>query len=306
MRLDTMLIAVDFSETAARAAQWAAREFAPDANIVLLHVIDPPDRPRFARHPLPPEKILEDAAREHAETQLRALSERLGRRDVRSEIRVGRPYEQVSTVATEVNADLVVIGPHGDRPRPWNFLGTTADRIARTSPVPILIVTDPRPHAPKRILVTVDDATVTPRVVEWTRMLAEQFDASVTVLNVWSNAAYSYIASMAYAETKTEAEAKLEIEKELADAAARWLDEVAPSGVSRDRFAAKVSYGYAGEVALEHARENDDDLIVIGRTSAGLLKPALIGSTTDTVLHGARCPVLVVTRDAGESSSSPR
>jgi nucleotide-binding universal stress UspA family protein len=306
MRLDTMLVAADFSETAAVAAEWAARVFAPTANVVLLHVIDPPDRPRFARDPLPPEETFEAVAREHAEARMRELARRLGRDDARVVIRIGKPHEQVAAVATEANANLIVIGPHDDRPRPSKFLGTTADRIARTAPTPILIGTNPKSHAPRRILVPADDAAITPRLMDWTRALAERFDARVTLLHVWSNAVYSHVASMSYAEKSNEHDAKQEIEKELREAADRCLDQLAPDGAWRDRVTAKVWYGHAGEVALEHAREMDADLIVIGRTGAGLLKPALLGSTTNTVLHGARCPVLIVTRDGDGSPSSPR
>ena len=303
MRVDTMLVAVDFSDTATEAARWAIDVFAPSARVVLLHVIDPPDRPRFARDRLPPEGTFEDVAREHASARLRELQETLGRADIRTEIRTGKPYEQVAAVAIEVGATMVVIGPHGDRPRPATFLGTTADRIARTSPVPVLVVTAPPAQAPKRILVPVQDALLTPRLMEWTSALAEQFDARVTLLHVWSNAVYSHVASMSYARKPTEAEAKEAITKELRDAATSWLEELAPAGPARRRFAATVSYGRAGDAALEQAHEVNAELIIIGRSGTGLLAPALLGSTTNTVLHGARCPVLVVTRDGDGSPS---
>jgi nucleotide-binding universal stress UspA family protein len=303
MRVETLLVAVDFSDTAEGAAEWAIHVFAPSARVVLLHVIDPPDRPRFARDRLPPPGTFEDVAREHATVRLRELTERLGRQDIRVEIRIGKPYEQVAAVATEVGASVVVIGPHGDRLRPSKFLGTTADRIARTSTVPVLVVTTPPEHAPKRILVPVSDVTLTPRVMEWTSALAERFDARVTLLHVWSNAVYSHVASMSYAGKPTETAAKEAITKELRDAATGWLQELVPSGTARHRFAATVSYGRAGDVVLEEAREGSAELIILGRSGTGLVMPALLGSTTDTVLHGARCPVLVITRDGDGSPS---
>ena len=303
MRVDTLLVAVDFSDTAEEAARWASHVFAPSARVVLLHVIDPPDRPRFARDRLPPPGTFEDIAREHATERLRELTERLARQDIRVEIRIGKPYEQVAAVATEVSASLVVIGPHGDRLRPSKFLGTTADRIARTSPVPILVVTTPPENAPKRILVPVADTALTPRVMEWTSALAEQFDARVTLLHVWSNAVYSHVASMSYARKPTEAAARKEITKELRDAATSWLQEIVPSDTARHRFAAAISYGRAGDAVLEQAHEGNAELIILGRSGTGLVMPALLGSTTNTVLHGARCPVLVVTRDGDGSPS---
>src|SRR6185369_6484634 len=64
MKIEKMLIAVDFSDTANKAARYAAAQFAPEAELILLHVIDPPRRPRFARDTLPPEDALEAVARE--------------------------------------------------------------------------------------------------------------------------------------------------------------------------------------------------------------------------------------------------
>jgi nucleotide-binding universal stress UspA family protein len=294
-----MLIAVDFSETAATAARWASEHFAPDAELVLLHVIDLPRRPRFADHDLPSDDAIEAMARQYAEGRMQALSTELAARVSRREIRIGKPYEQIAALATEIAADVVVIGPHGDRPRPSPFLGTTAERTARTSPVPVLVVTDPPAGAPSRILTPVEDASITPRLLAWTKDLAEQFDAAVTLLHVWSTAAYSHVASMSFATTTTEAEARDEIRNELRESANYWLAELARTGINRDRVDCSVRYGHAGDIVLETATFVAADLIVLGRRGSGLVAPLLLGSTVGTVMHGARCPVLIVT-DAPE------
>lgn len=298
-RQERILVAMDFSDTAIAAARWAAHVFAPHDEVVLLHVIEPPDRPRLARDPLPDEATFEAVAREHATLRLAELTATLAPNSVRGEIRIGRPHEQVATLAAEVQADVVVIGPHGDRPRPSKFLGTTADRIARTCPVPILVVANPQPRTPKQILVPVDDAAITPALISWSQTLAKRFDAGVTLLHVWSNAVYSHVASMAYALKHGEAEAKAEIDKDLEDAADRWLRELVPDD-ARPRFTATVSHGFAGDETLARARRDGVGMIVIGRTGAGLMKPALLGNTTETVLHGAPCPVLIVTHGGDE------
>lgn len=289
-----MLIAVDFSEAATRAARWVSEHFAPNAELVLLHVIDLPRRPRFAGHDLPSDDAIEAMARQYAESRMQALSTVLSSRVARSEIRIGKPHELVAALATEIAADVLVIGPHGDRPRSTTLFGTTADKIARTSPVPVLVVADPPTGAPSRILTPVDDASITPRLLAWTKDLAEQFDANITLLHVWSNAVYSHVASISLATTKTEAEARSEIEKELRDTANYWLTELARTGIDRQRVDCVVRFGHAGDIALETASFIGADLMVLGRRGSGLVIPMLLGSTIRTVLHGARCPVLVV------------
>jgi universal stress protein A len=60
---------------------------------------------------------------------------------------------------------------------------------------------------------------------------------------------------------------------------------------------ARVTYGKAGDEALAMADEMHADLIVLGRHGAGLVRPLVLGTTVNTVLHGAKCPVLVVVDD---------
>ena len=174
-----------------------------------------------------------------------------------------------------------MIGPHGDRPRPRKFLGTTAERVVRTSPVPVLVATNPPAGRPRRMLVPVDDSAITPVILEWVRDLAATFDADVTLLHVWSNAVYSHVASMSYATTKGEEAAQREINKELHDSAIQWLDKLARTRVTAERVAAKVTYGKPGDAALEAATAMSADLIVLGRRGSGLVAPALLGSTVE-------------------------
>ena len=293
MKIETLLVALDFSETDFAGARWAIQQFAP-RNVTLLHVIDPPDRPRYAAAFLLVEDALEATAREFADRRLRDFAQELSPRAVQSEIRVGRPSAQITSVAREIGADLVVIGPHGDRPRPWKFLGTTAERVVRSCPVPVLVATNPDPHPPQRILTPVDDASITPAVLEWTRALAERWNAEVTLLHVWSNALYGHLASMSYATARDEEAAQKEIRTEMSEAAARWLDEMARTGLEPARVTITVRYGNAGEIAVETADEVHAGLVVMGRRGSGLIE-AVLGSTVRTVLHGSRCPILVIT-----------
>jgi nucleotide-binding universal stress UspA family protein len=299
MAIQRLLIGMDFSDVGIAAAKWATQSFSPAAAVTLAHIVELPDMPRFASDTHPPVKTIEGVAREHAESRLREIATFLTPDVTGREIRVGRPAEEMITLARETNADLVVIGPHDDRPRPSKFLGTTAERIVRMSPVPVLVAGSPRAGAPHNILVPVDDADITPTLLRWTRDLATRFDADVTLLHVISNAVYSHIASMSYATSHSDAEGHSEIQKELAQAGVHWLEELARTGIDRERVSAAVTYGKAGDAALEMANAMVADLIILGRRGSGLVAPALLGSTVGTVLHGARCPVLVITEPAG-------
>lgn len=306
MKTDRILVGLDFGAASIAAARWARNWFAPRAELILTHVIEPPKRPHFAHDALPPEEVLESAAREYAASRMHEINSFLAPEAIRTEIRVGKPYEQLAALAVELDADLVVIGPHGGRPHTSKFLGTTAERIVRCSPVPILVASKPPSAAPRRILVPVDDAEITDQIIEAARQLATRFRAEVTLLHVWSNAVYSHVASMSYAHAHSDAEAEQEIDAELISTTKHWLTHIAKAGAGDEHISAVVTYGKPGDATITMADKMYADLIVLGRNSTGVLAPAFLGSTIGTVLHDARCPVLVVTRPADDAELRKR
>lgn len=292
MRLERIVIGTDFSDTAIAAASWRA-VLAPDAGVTFVHGVEPADRPGLFTRRVPPAETVERAACDFATQRLAEIAAEFGAQKPRTIVRVGKPSRVVCEVATEEHADLVIIGAHGERPRPKPFLGTTADRIVRLAPCSVLVARS-APNAPRRLLVPVDDARITSTLLEWTRDVAGVLDAEITLLHVWSNAIYSHVASMALATADNEAKAREEIRAEIDGEASRWLEQAVSAGVSRERVKALVKHGKAGEVILETADAMDADLIVMGRQGSGLVAPALLGSTVSAVLREATSAVLVV------------
>ena len=300
MNLQKILIGVDFSQPSTAGAKWVSEFLAPNAELALLHVVEPVHHPQFASRLLPPAESLDAAAGEDAMRRLREAASYLTASEPACYVRVGTPHEVIVDVARDGGFDLVVIGPHGERARRSRFLGTTADRVVRTSPVPVLVATHPPARAPRHFLVPVDEASITPILLQSVRDLAERFDAEVTLLHVWSNAVYSHVASMSYATAHgNEQAARDEIARELHQASVHWLSEIARTGIARDRVTATVTYGHAGDATVDTAATTHADVIILGRRTARVVAPALLGSTIGTVLHEARCPVLIVTEESG-------
>jgi len=65
--------------------------------------------------------------------------------EVRLHARCGRPVEEISALADEVRADLIVIGRFGSH-RPFRRIGTVAEQVLAAAPCPTLVVqlVDPR------------------------------------------------------------------------------------------------------------------------------------------------------------------
>jgi nucleotide-binding universal stress UspA family protein len=124
-RFSNILLATDLSECSARAARTAmhlARDW--QAKLAVVHVYGFPK----ADDGLTAGRALHD--------WLAALH--IG--PVDPVVRAGAPAEQIITEARERGADLMVIGTHG-QPAVGHFLmGSTAVKLVRLSPVPVLTV----------------------------------------------------------------------------------------------------------------------------------------------------------------------
>ena len=57
-----------------------------------------------------------------------------------AEIRWGRPSDTIVDTATRQKASMIVLGTHGRSALEKLLLGSTAERVLRLSPVPVLTV----------------------------------------------------------------------------------------------------------------------------------------------------------------------
>src|SRR5881227_2549164 len=166
MRLARIIIGVDLTEPSTRAARWVAQSFAPDAEIVFLHCLNPL---LVLRH------VAE--ARAKANRALRELERAIGIPRSAHCIRVGDPARTLADLAAELDADLIAVGAHEEHPDRLPSLGSTAERLVRCSPVPVLLCATTPAAAPRSVLLPVEGVDVSAELAEWTGMLAEQFDA---------------------------------------------------------------------------------------------------------------------------------
>ena len=297
MRIEKVIVGIDFSRPGTEAAQWVVQQFAPDAEIILAHVIDLRRTPTFLQAVVSSDAELQASARTAAEPQLRELASFLTPARARTVIRTGRAHEELATLAAETGADLVAVGPHGDRPRPWKMLGTTAERLARAAPPAVLVVAHARSAPPRRVLVALDDTPIATTVLDWTKTIADTLGADVTAVHVLRESTMSHVLSAA-ATTGDELDHTVRVSSESLAGATRWLAALTEGWLAHDRVDPIVAHGHPGDVILETARNVGADLIILGRRGSGTLIPAIAGSTVSTVLYGTPAPVLVVTEEA--------
>lgn len=140
-KLERILVPMDFSTEAHPALPYAvmlATQF--QARIVLLHIVElvsGPVDPTFGYVP-----VAEGPQVAAAEARLKNIGAQMALPEIleSTEVRLGVPYHQITVAAKDLNIDLIVITTHGHTGLSHVFLGSTAERIVRHAPCPVLTV----------------------------------------------------------------------------------------------------------------------------------------------------------------------
>ncbi|MCL7417160.1 MAG: universal stress protein [Halalkalicoccus sp.] len=134
---DTVVIATDGSESGSRAVS-VALDFAArfGASVHALYVVD------AAEIDASPEGLredLHDALETQAKSALEAVREE-GGGEVHTAVREGRPVAEICAYAREHDVDAVATGTRGRHGENRLLLGSVAEGVVRTCPVPVLTV----------------------------------------------------------------------------------------------------------------------------------------------------------------------
>jgi nucleotide-binding universal stress UspA family protein len=138
-----LLLPTDFSDCSAEAARVArllAERFG--SRVVALHVLDEPAAldPMF-RGDVPLELLrtrMEQFAQESMDAFL--ASHFSGFENVDTMLAAGIPYREIIKKARESGAGLIVIGTHGRTGVEHVIFGSTAEKVVRLAPCPVLSV----------------------------------------------------------------------------------------------------------------------------------------------------------------------
>lgn len=146
--LKSILVGTDFSLCAARAFEIAVSLAASQgARVHLLHVLVEPIQAFDVAGALPyldvkTQKEWEEATRKRLAKAV-ASAEKRGV-SATSEIVWGRPSDSLVQAAVKMKASLIVLGTHGRGALEKLLIGSTAERVLRLSPVPVLTVREKR------------------------------------------------------------------------------------------------------------------------------------------------------------------
>lgn len=136
-REQTVLLPFDFSDAATDAIATARGLVARTELLWVVHVIPPvtTTSPGFLMGQVDPAHL-----RERADTALTEALDKAGVGEAQRRIVIGDPASEIITVASEIDADLIVIPSRGKTGlRRW-MIGSVAERVVRHTPCPVLVL----------------------------------------------------------------------------------------------------------------------------------------------------------------------
>ena len=200
---------------------------------------------------------------------------------------IGEAAAKIVETAEAAGARYIALATHGRSGLKRWRLGSVADRVARTSPMPAVLYR-PQPETPfpgtfTRILAPLDGSEFSEIALAEAHPIALATGATIRLLravNVFVPLA-PMGSGMAFDQANREAETHAA--RYLADAATRYAGPP---------YESAVIVGSAGHIILEAAETAD--LIVMGTHGRGGLPRLALGSVADAVVRGAGKPVMLV------------
>ena len=278
----------DLSDLALKYASVAAREY--NSTLHVLHA-ETFELPRYFSRSESDHLIQELARaktgfRNHlAEHVQKVLGTHAKKIDLKFEVIEAHPVGAILDFAKQTAIDLIVMGTHGYGGLKRLRLGSVVENTVANATVPVFTVrqkthlfidvlhADSMPVL-KKILCPSNISQTAVIALRHAAALAERFGAVLTVLHI--------------RETDKDADISKDEEKLCA-----WIADTVK--VQCD-VKPMVLSGHAAEEIISHAKENQNDLIVLGARHQQFLEATFFGRTTELVVRHAPCPVLITPR----------
>jgi nucleotide-binding universal stress UspA family protein len=290
----TIVAATDLSPPSRHACERAARLASANAGtrLALVHALRASALEDLRRW-IGDDAQAQDAVRSDATARLHALAADLGQRHgvaVMEHLATGHPVQEVTRHADEVDADLLVTGTRGAGFFRGVVVGSTAERLARRSGRPVLMVRQSVHEPYRRVLVPVDFSAWSAEAVTLARRIAP--GATLVLMHAVEVPLESRLRTVGVADSiiaHYRDGARNEARRQLQELAAQ-------AGLEAPQVRLSTPDGADPWMLIaQDEQEHDCDLIVIGRQGRHVLDE-LLGSTTRMVLSECTVDVLVSTR----------
>ena len=286
----TVVVATDLSpasEIAVDQAAMLARRW--DADLVLLHVFN--DGVWATITAIYESEVWAGAepvlvARNRLSQQVREVAARHAVR-ARGETRTGRAASEIAAFCREQDAQLLVVGEHGEDWIGEAVLGGTAQRVLARADLPVLLVRRAVSAELSCILLATDFSDNATRA---SQLSLDWFpDVRQRLLNACTVAFEGRMRMAGVSLEHIEGYRRDELARaeQRMEAQMQALRSAAPVGK-------RIVQGYPTTVLLREIERLGAELLVIGKHGGTMLDERLLGSITQNLLYRADCNVLLV------------
>lgn len=294
--ISRILFATDCSKGARRAEDYAyCLALLWRARLTVLSVLEfPPGmNPDYEINRQYLAELMKDAMAYLVEVKRRATQRGI---DAETRMATGIPSEEVVMVARAEDTDLVIVGTRGKSGLEHVLLGSTAERVIRTAPCPVLAVQATQTAGLgeegssgairlERLLVPIDFSDYSLDALEYAVLVARQAKASIELLHVLEPVSYGLDFTLDHADERERKRGRLA--KRLEDLSVALSAAGVPT-------TSRVRGGLPGDSILDESRILPSDVIVMGTHGRRGISHAISGSVAEAVLRKATCPVLTV------------
>ncbi|MFM9106385.1 MAG: universal stress protein [Chloroflexota bacterium] len=290
----TLLVPLDGSELAESALAYAKLVAAPDTSYVLLRVVDGGSAG--------------EAAEAAAEASLRASARLLGDTAKVSFVSdAGDPATVIVEQAVNRGASAIVMATHGRGAIGRWLHGSVADRVARTTPVPVLILrggddSGVTPNELRRVLLPYDGSEVARGAIPAAMDIALAKGIPVHVLTAVDVSSLAPV-SVPGAAMPMSGDVYEEVYDELVSQARSEAE--AAAAILHDRGVAATTEVRVGPpaIAIEDVLRTGDLVVLSSHGRTGVQR-WLLGSVSEQLVRSAPGPVLLVPVAGRETASA--
>ncbi len=208
------------------------------------------------------------------------------------ELIVGYPFIEIIRLCEREEANLLVLGTHGEsHPRP-STTGSLAVRCVRMAPTEVLLVREAQHGGFKRIVAAVDFSEGSHRAMRQAAALAKADGAELHMLHIFAPAWKS--SAIEFGETHVSDEGVQryleDVNRRAAEFVCEGLDDfegLPATIVVREHFS-------VGGGMVNYLNEVGADLVVLGARAHNRPEIMALGSTAEFIIHDAPCSVLTV------------
>jgi nucleotide-binding universal stress UspA family protein len=295
----TVVAGVDGSESALTAVRWAAREaMRRRLPLRLVHAFSWPDTQHFGDPGLgfDYQEVLVRAAHEQVSAAADAAVAAAPGVELEWQVAPGYPIPMLE--AESRRAQLLVLGTRGLGGVTGLVLGSVTVALAACAACPVVVVRGSEPLdalVGLPVVVGVDGTPNSEAAIAFAFGAADARRVPVIAVHTWWDSVIHPAPDLLLDWDSVEAQEREVLAERLAGWGEKYPDVHVQRIVACDRPAHRL---------LERAR--GAQLLVVGSRGRGTFSGLLLGSVSHALLHHARCPVVIVRPEPGDSGGGVR